>query len=361
MMGGSDAHVVPMYAPRPDGLADCWHAVRSPGGYESWYFDAEDDAQGVHVVAILMEGSVSHPEYLREYFRYLRRPTHGRTPVARDYPCASFAVYENGKLAHQFMTQVKPEAFSASAERVEVTVGENTLRSNDGALRLEMAGTPWVLTRRGPKLLADQRLVGTLAFRPLLSHPAMERVFPSRRMTGAAHRRVIATPMCKTEGAIEFRRGAEVLRSIPINGRGYHDHHYGTGPLGPGLKRWMRGRMFADGRVWTFQLAEGRGGRREVHLIVGDEASLREVNVTRVEAEWGASSLGLKYPTRLAFGGDLVLERPRLIDVSPFYVRLIYAGNSRGATGTAFCEVAYPHRLRWPVLGRMIEMSIRRE
>ena len=36
-------------------------------------------------------------------------------------------------------------------------------------------------------------------------------------------------------------------------------------------------------------------------------------------------------------------------------MRLIYAADHGG---TAFCEIAYPHRLRWPVLGRMIEMSI---
>ena len=54
----------------------------------------------------------------------------------------------------------------------------------------------------------------------------------------------------------------------------------------------------------------------------------------------------------------LSLGNPRLIDSSPFYLRLIYDATTRGKAGTAFCEVAYPHRLRWPILGRMIEMSI---
>jgi hypothetical protein len=31
-----------------------------------------------------------------------------------------------------------------------------------------------------------------------------------------------------------------------------------------------------------------------------------------------------------------------------------------GREAKAFCEVAYPNRLRWPVLGRMIELSIHR-
>ena len=48
-----------------------------------------------------------------------------------------------------------------------------------------------------------------------------------------------------------------------------------------------------------------------------------------------------------------------MIDSSPFYLRIMYDASLRGTQcGRAFCEVAYPHRLRWPVLGRMIEMSI---
>jgi carotenoid 1,2-hydratase len=347
------AHVAPMYTPRPIELADCWHAVRSPGGYERWYFDAEDDAQDVRVVAILSEGF--GPGYLREYFRYLRRPTRKAPPVASDYAGAYFAVYEKGRLAHQFVTQVMPEAFSASGERVEVTAGQSRLRSDGGVLRLGMAGT-------GPRSVGDPKLSATLEFRPELSHPPVERVSPSRRMTGAEHHWVIANPMCRVSGSIEVRRGAEVVRSLSINGRGYHDHNYGTAPPGPGLRRWMRGRMIADGRVWTFHLVEGWQGGQEVHLVMGDDQGMREVTLGgAAAATWDRSSRLLKYPSQVALGDELVLERPRLVDGASYDMRLIYEARGRGATGTAFCEVSYPHRLRWPMLGRMIETSIRRE
>ncbi len=56
--------------------------------------------------------------------------------------------------------------------------------------------------------------------------------------------------------------------------------------------------------------------------------------------------------------GPLALREPRVVDASPFYLRVAYAAAVRGVPARAFCEVAYPHRLRWPVLGRMIEMSI---
>ena len=57
--------MLPMLSEPP--LADAWHEVTAPGGYEWWYFDAEDDRQDVQVVAILLEGFVFHPGYLREY------------------------------------------------------------------------------------------------------------------------------------------------------------------------------------------------------------------------------------------------------------------------------------------------------
>ena len=40
--------------------------------------------------------------------------------------------------------------------------------------------------------------------------------------------------------------------------------------------------------------------------------------------------------------------------------RVVYDAALRNVRGTAFCEVAYPHRLRCPVLGRILEMSIDR-
>ncbi len=58
--------------------------------------------------------------------------------------------------------------------------------------------------------------------------------------------------------------------------------------------------------------------------------------------------------------GPLSLRDPQVVDASPFYLRVAYAATVRGVPARAFCEVAYPHRLRWPVLGRMIEMSIAR-
>ncbi len=350
---------IPLYDPNP--VADASHDVRAPGGYEWWYFDAEDPATDTQVVAIYLHGFVFHPGYLRAIGHYLKRPTKRTPPVASDFPCMYLCVYRGGKIAHQFMTQYKPADFRSSKDALDVAIGPNRLTRQGDALRLNLTGTPWQLTWQGPKTLTDQSLTADLTFTPTFSHAPAERVFLSRAMTGADHRWVIANPRCEVSGSIELSRGAAGGEKISFAGRGYHDHNYGTGALGPGLRHWIWGRAILDDRVMTFHYAipTDRSLPDEIHLVEADAADFREIPVDRVSADWsGRTGVNVRYPKRLAFDESLVLTSPRVIDSSPFYMRLMYEATVRGQRAQAFCEVASPNRLRWPILGRMIEMSI---
>ena len=83
----------------------------------------------------------------------------------------------------------------------------------------------------------------------------------------------------------------------------------------------------------------------------------------RVTADWsGRTRVHLGYPRTIAFDDVLRLRTCARSDVAPFYMRLIYDAELRGSgrREQVLCEIAYPHRLRWPILGRMIEMSIDR-
>ena len=338
-------------------VADAWHQVTAPGGYEWWYFDAEDAATDLRVVAILFQGFVFHPGYLRAYDRYLRKPTKVVPPTAADYPCAYLVVYRGNAIVAQFMQQYPPAAFAAAADRVDVTVGPNRLtKDGDGTLHLSLSGTPWVLTGRGPQTLAGQTLSAELAFRPRLPHQPMQRTFFDRSWSGADHHWVLADPLCDVAGTVRLTGQPDAA----IAGRGYHDHNYGTGPIGPGLRRWTWGRVIsaAGDHVMMFHLAEPRNGEPELHLLEADAHGSRELPPTIAAVDWSRRTMtGLRYPARLS-AGPLTLRDPQVVDQSPFYLRLAYAASVRGEAGQAFCEVAYPHRLRWPVLGRMIEMSI---
>lgn len=350
---------VPLYETRSN--ADAWHAVTAPGGYEWWYFDAEDPATDTQIVAIFLEGFVFHPGYLRSYNRYLKRPTRLLPPTAKDFVCAYLVVYQHGKVAYQFMTQHPAGAFEASRDRAEVTIGQNRLtQAGDGSLWLSMSGCPWKLTWQGPKLLRGQTLAAELAFTPTLPHPPAERMFFTRNLAGAEHHWVIANPRCEVSGSITVSGGAAPVE-IHFRGRGYHDHNYGTAPIGPGLSRWIWGRLFTDDGTVSFHFASPKDASipDEVHLLQAASTGISEIGVNHVQASWSKWSWwGLAYPKWMTFDDRLTLRNPRLIDSSPFYLRLMYDASYLGHAAKAFCEVAYPHRLRLPILGRMIEMSI---
>lgn len=349
------------------GSPDAWHEVRAPGGYEWWYFDAEDLSTGLRIVAIFLDGFVFHPEYLRRYFSYRRWPTRRVPPVASEYPCAYFAVYRGEKIVSQFMSQYPAGALRALIDRPEVTIGPNVMKCDEaGNYQLHLEGLPWHLTWQGPKRPSGGKLSADFTFSSVLPHAPHERRFLSRAMTGAEHHWVIAAPLCEVAGTIRLTPMAgAVEETLSFQGRGYHDHNYGTGPLGPGLKRWMWGRVLMEDRVMMFHLARPCDVKigMETHLIEADAEGVRE----RTDQVWSMqgsrrTATGLVYPEQLRCGEVLVLSAPKVIDASPFYIRLTYEACLSGKNvAAAFCEIATPHRLRWPVLGRMIEMSIHRE
>lgn len=342
---------------------DAWHNVTAPGGYEWWYFDAEDTENDRQLVAILFDGFVFHPGYLRRYFQFDRRPTCVKPPLPREYVCAYCVVYHGGKIEHQFMTQYPAEQFEARQETRHVQIGPNRFSAGDAREPLELfvSGTPWKLTGRGPQLQSQNSLMASLTFQPRFNHAPGEREFFSRQLAGAEHRWVIANPSCDVSGEITVSTAGAADLRILFRGRGYHDHNFGTGPIGPGIGQWFWGRVLMEDRCATFHFARPRDWKleAEMHLIEVDSSGAHEIDVEKCEIDWSRrTATWLKYPDRANFQGVLRLENPRVIDSSPFYLRLIYDATLRGATAKAFCEVAYPHRLRWPVLGRMIEMSI---
>ncbi len=353
---------LPLYSSPPD--PDAGHRVIAPGGYEWWYVDAEDATTDTQVVAILLDGFVFHPQYRRRFKQFARRPTKNSPPLAADYPCAYMVIYQNGKIAAQFMSQFPPGSFAASDTEPKAAVGPNTFeRQPDGSLLWTLSGTPWEIGSRGPRTLIGETLGGTLRLQPTLTAPPVQREFLSRAMTGADHQWVIANPHCTFTAELS-QTGAPATKAWSLSGRAYHDHNFGTGPLGPGLARWVWGRLLLQDCVYTFHHAvpRDRSLPAETHLLRGEGATLESIAVDKVEADWSAqTALLLTHPRRIAFDNRLILTNPRMIDLAPFYMRLQYDAVTPEGGGKAFCEVAYPHRLLWPVLGRMIEMSIHKQ
>lgn len=338
----------------PDGH----HDVRAAGGYEWWYFDAEDPGTDTQVVVIFMQAFIFHPGYLRAYGRFRKNPTRHAPPIPADHPSLYACVYRGGRIWRQFYTDYAAGDFSARKDRAEVSIGGHRLTSDaEGGYAIDVAGTPWRLTARGPRRFEHETLGVNLRFRPRHRMAPLERRFLSEQMTGAEHHWVIAAPVCDVAG--EFDIAGE---RVSFSGRGYHDHNFGLAPIGEGLFRWTWGRAIFGSRVVTFHYAEpkARGARAETHLIEVDHAGVREIEVGDVAARFdrtSAMAMQLRYPSEIDFGSKLRLSNPRVLDPAPFYMRIAFDAESDGERSTAFAELAYPHRLRWPLLGRMIEMS----
>jgi carotenoid 1,2-hydratase len=330
---------LPLYIlPQPS--PDASHQVTAPGGYEWWHFDAEDPATDTQIVAALFDGFVSHPQYLREYRAYRRRPTRHAPPVPADYPCVCAAVYRNGRALAQFITPFPRGSLTASTERLDAQIGPNVVRQEgDGRYHIEFTG---------------ESLRLALTFTPTLVHAAHERTFLSREMTGAEHHWVIAAPQCDVSGTVRVTPSpGQPKQAIDFTGVGYHDHRYGTGPIGPGLRRWTWGRILLDdGGAVTFHAAEPRDPAwpAETHLVVADASGITERTAVEwhVAAERRIGATGPSLPERIQLGHELSLSAPRLLDASSSGLRATYAAEWNGRRASAFCEVVYPHRLRWP-------------
>ena len=246
--------------------------MTAPGGYEWWCFDAEDVENDRQIVAILFDGFVFHPGYLRRYFGYARNPTRIVPPRPSEFICAYFVVYHAGKIEHQFMTQYPAEQFDMRSDKRHVEIGPNRFTAGNARTELELfvAGTPWKLTGRGPRLQKHTAPMGRFTFTPRFADPPREREFFSRELAGAVHRWIIADPLCDVQGTIDIPGSSP----IKFRGRGYHDHNFGTGPIGPGIKRWFRGRLLLDDRCIAFHFARPRDSKvqPEMHLIEIDSA-----------------------------------------------------------------------------------------
>lgn len=328
---------LPLYTPAAH--PDAWHRVTAPGGYERWYFEAEDASGDLRLVATLQEGCDFDPAYLRRYAAYRRNPTRHRPPQPGEYPCVAFAVYQGGRALARFVSQYPPGALTASPNRPEVAIGPNEFRSKpDRSLRLRLQGPP------------SHPLSAELTLRPLSGHAPTERLFvPPALAEGADHHCILANPRCAVTGTINIGGGNSTgpHRVVHFDGRGYHDHHYGTAPIGQTLRRWARGTVFYPDFSYVFRVVGERSGKLpdRVDLFRSDAEGVREITEEAATAHWSRrADASFDYPAELRFGTRLRLFGPTVLEASRAVMHLSYRAAAHGGRelGNAFCELSHP-------------------
>lgn len=319
------------------------HRVEAPGGYEWWHFDAEDAARDIRVSVDFFDGCPLHPGYLRAYARYRRRPTRVKPPLPRDFPCVGLAVYEGGKIRESGLIEYPAGAFRATVAGPSLTAGPSAFRRNDDGVVFVEARTPSAGV--------------SLAFRPVwpaCDGGASRRRFLPRETSGADHFWIADQPMHEVEGTVRLT-GPGGERAVELRGRGYHDRAFGSGPIGPGLRRWTWGRVLTDDAAVLFRVA--------VPLEADAPEAVCLVEVDRDSARDVAAARFVQTADEIRVGPALRLTNPRVLERGRAFTRVTYDAqiDGKGRIGTAYCETWFPERLRSPLTGRMIERSIRRE
>src|SRR5439155_20006110 len=89
----------------------------------------------------------------------------------------------------------------------------------------------------------------------------------------AEHRWVLNQPLCDVEGEIDLFAPRATARVIALKGRGFHDRWYGSGPIAPGVRRWVRGRAMCANRLIAFSQFD----RGDMIVVEADGEQVRRI------------------------------------------------------------------------------------
>jgi hypothetical protein len=356
------------------------HSLREPGAYEWWYFHALSP-QGDGLVLSLFEGLPFHPKYLTQINRYNQRLVSSKPwPAlqASRYPAAYLVAYENGTRVSQFLNLYPPESSIFSSTDVRIGPNRITLRK-DGSFGIVARGYPFELTRGHPRKRADQILSATLTFTPTFTGVQHTRPFRAPDRTGASHHWVLAAPHGRMTGDVCLTTdGSEAADfELDIDTLAYHDHVYGHGGLGTGVKTLLWG--FIQGDCWTaawHQTLTSSAAATHADGLIFFEKDAAPVVVDAPETRLSKSAVSrwlLPHPGRVAMHGsdakghpiELLLTHTRMLDMAPFHTHLAAEGTvvlpgiaPQPRLGHGATHVLRLRRLRWPILSDLTLLAI---
>jgi hypothetical protein len=312
----------------PPSQADQWHRVRAPGGYEWWELDAEDETQGIRVLISFHDGFAFDPEYARRYDAYRRRPTLHSPPVPRQYPCVQFAIFEKEAIVAGNTVHFPEGAFQYDPKSNAVTIGANRLELGIEETRVQIQGGGVAISME-------------MVFRRKSLALPLEQAIPQFEF-GAEHHWVLAKPRCDVEGQISFNG-----RQVKFHAIGCQDHYYGGWPIGPTVRRWLRGRAMLPRRTVAFHVrTDQANGTDEFIAVESDDAGIHRIAQGGCFCDWNRRARrGLSFPSAVNFGESLVLRRPRVVYASPTSLLVLFDAFVDGETCKAWGEIVYPARL----------------
>lgn len=293
----------------PPGNPNGWHRVMAPGGYEWWRFEAMDERNDRQIIAVIGQGWPFHREYVRRYRRYMRHPTRYPPPVPQDFPFVWFVLQERARLRASFFVSEGMQRFSdVGTAHVDVSMADCSFRFADGGV-IE-------LTLRESSPPRSAGVSAQFTFRPRLRR--CEAV--QRAVCGEAHQWILTPQVYDVAGAVRLSGQAiDVAAIIPFNGRGVHDHQYGTQPCdaGPMLRAYI-----AQAEQGCVMLQVGR----EARVIEFSNDGVQETTAAGVE-------LAKRFLPGVVVGDVMELRSPRGVAGFPIVYDATWRGRRCRAIG----------------------------
>ena len=338
-----------------DVAGEAWHRLDEPGAYEWWYFDAEDELQGISVVCIWFDGFPFSPFYMRHYDQWRSRRRED-SPSPGHYAGFSFQLYEHGREVVNFIREGRDGAFGHERSGIGARFENNHFGYDQSKDQYHLA-VDFAFPARG------RRVQGTFTFRPRHRYDYHYAHDCSVGRTNR-HQWLLSVPKADVRGELFIDRYPSGERtSIRFSGLGYHDHNLGSMPMHEYFDRWYWGRVFSDrfDLVYYVIFFRHQACAPLALMLLNDNETGRQQVMEQVSFEEELLARGVFAPVHgrmLRFeseGIGLEVSHRRMLDAGPFYLRYSSMFSLR-MNGDSFddaigiSEFLNPSALRSPIM-----------
>ena len=345
---------------------DIWHNLQEPGSYEWWYFDAEDQEQGLSLVCIWFAGFAFSPYYMEHYLDWKRKKS-SNPPKALDYAAFSFQLYEDGREVVNFIKEGPSSLFESTGSGIDVRFEKNRFY-------YDRQQQSYVLDIAFDYPARRQKITAKLLFN-------VRHRYSYRKCDGNNHGNVprhewlLTLPRADVSGSVTLEDMLKnKSRTFHLRARGYHDHNLGIMPVHEYIDTWYWGRAFSEEYdLIYYMIFFKNSGYRPLSLCMLHDNTSRELTVHEgLSVDESGLRRGLFAPVHsrnLRFSRDglcIDIQQKQVLDSGPFYLRyssnIVFQGNDQGRVNlTGISEFLSPARLKLPLLRFFTRCRVWRE
>lgn len=339
--------------------ADVWREKPNAEAYEWWYFDALSEDGRDAVVIIFLDNFVFSPRYNQSARRNSKS---AKQSAMKNFPAVAFTYYRDGKPKYRAINEFPLAEFSASAEKPECRIGENSF-----SLERAPYGSGYVVSINA-KLRKNFHLKANFEWLSIESD-----FLPDEKISVSenAHSWNLAVARADVTGRISISGADEKVSDIVhFRGTGYHDHNFDNRWLPETVSDWQWGRAhFSDATAVFYRYKEFAEAVPTTKIFIVENDILRQEDAVYEEQKFKRDVFGLRYPKRLDFstadGARLSIKQSQAIDSSFFYLRFLSEmtltlpdGKERETVGIT--EYLQPKALKYRWLDWLVNMRIGR-